>query len=277
MLHLPQFQTTLLPGRGDRCEGCWEYTIDQEGLRSHASCLLGPAVILMTTSSPQWVVPLLVGLSFIAAPAPGRGQTATAPAKSSSTSIVSILARRSNFFPDLAHSGEPLDTKGKFKLFVLKSVSPATFLGSSFAAGMGQAGDYPSGYGQGGAAYGERLGADLATRASANFFGTFLLASALHQDPRFFVTSNAGLGQNLRYVARQTFATRKDDGGKAFNWSGLLGPLFAQSLANAYLPSQERNAGNTCRRYGISLASGFAVNVLKQYWPTIFKRLRIQK
>ena len=54
----------------------------------------------------------------------------------------------------------------------------------------GQATDRPSGYHQGWEGYGKRLGADMARAASENLFGTFLLASVLHQDPRFYVKKN---------------------------------------------------------------------------------------
>jgi hypothetical protein len=53
--------------------------------------------------------------------------------------------------------------------------------------------------------------------------------------------------------------------------------LLAEGLANTYLPDSERTAGKTFERYGIRIGFSAANNILKEYWPTIFKRLRIGK
>jgi hypothetical protein len=186
---------------------------------------------------------------------------------------ISILERRSLVFPDLATNNQALSDKEKFHLFVLKATSPANLFVTALTAGINQAGDYPSGYGQEAGGYAKRFGSELATGTSRNFFGTFLLPALLHEDPRFFVGSESGFGQSLAYSARRVVITRKDDGERTFNWSGVLAPLLAQSLANLYLPPQQRTVAATFHRYGGSVAGGFAVNVLRQYWPQIFKRL----
>ena len=61
------------------------------------------------------------------------------------------------------------------------------------------------------------------------------------------------------------------------NVSGVLGPLAAEGLANTYLPDAERTAGRTFERFGIQLAVIAGSNVVKEFWPAIFKTLRIAK
>jgi hypothetical protein len=200
-------------------------------------------------------------------------QPKSLPEKLLEKTDISILARRSLVFPDLAMNNQPLSDEEKFHLFVLKATSPANFFVTGLAAGVNQAADYPSGYGQEAGGYGKRFSSEFATGASRNFFGTFLLPTLLHEDPRFFVGSERSFGQSLKYAARRVVITRKDDGERTFNWSGVLAPLLSQSLANLYLPPQQRTVGATFHRYGGSVAGGFAVNVLRQYWPRIFKRL----
>ena len=72
----------------------------------------------------------------------------------------------------------------KFKLAANNSVALST-TAAAVGAAFSQAIDSPSGYHQGAEGYGKRFGADMARAASDNMFGTFLLASALRQDPRF--------------------------------------------------------------------------------------------
>jgi hypothetical protein len=48
-------------------------------------------------------------------------------------------------------------------------------------------------------------------------------------------------------------------------------------LANTYLPDAEQTAGQTFERFGIQLAVIAGGNVVKEFWPAIFKTLRIGK
>lgn len=190
---------------------------------------------------------------------------------------VEILGRRSIFFPDLAASPGPLDAKQKLELFAGKSVAPSRFLASGLGAGIGQARDSFPGYGQGMSGYGKRLGSSMATGVSTEFFGTFLLASGLRRDPRYFVSLHGGPWHRIVYGVSRLVVTRTDSGTEGANWPGMLGPLFAEGLANSYLPVKEQTAGGTFRRYGIRLGFTAGTNILKEYWPTIFRSLRIAK
>ncbi|HXZ80902.1 MAG TPA: hypothetical protein VEG30_13310 [Terriglobales bacterium] len=184
-----------------------------------------------------------------------------------------FLTKQSMFFPDLATSDKPLTSGQKFGLFLRNSTSGAAFVGAALGAGIAQATNSPSGYGQGASGYFKRFGAGLALNSSDQFFGTFIISSALHQDPRFFVMGNGSFGQSLKYALYRVVVTRTDSGGNAVNWRGLVGPLMASGLANSYLPENERTVGRTFSRYGVLLATHAGANLMKEYWPTLFKSL----
>ena len=186
-----------------------------------------------------------------------------------------VMTTKSIFFPDLAYSVKPLSPGEKFKLSLLNSVSPGAFFGSAFGAGIAQAADSPTGYGQGAEGYGKRFGSSLATNAANNLLGTFLLASIAHHDPRFFVEGDGSLGQSLKFGIKRVVVTRTDSGKPAFNWDGLLSPLLASAFANAYQPDAERTAGKTFERYGYSIATIAGINVLKEFWPTITRKILV--
>jgi len=188
-----------------------------------------------------------------------------------------ILGRRSSFFPDLAASPGPLSSKQKLELFADKSVAPSRMLTSALGAGIGQARNSIPGYGQGMSGYGKRFGSSIATATSADFFRTSLFSSLLHRDPRYFASLRGGLWRRMGYGLSRLVVARTDAGSDGINWPGMLGPLFAESLANSYLPVKEQTAGRTFRRYGIRLGFTAGGNILKEYWPTIFKNLRIAK
>jgi hypothetical protein len=114
----------------------------------------------------------------------------------------------------------------------------------------------------------------MATGASDNFFGKFLIPSILHHDPQFFPLGDGSLHQSIKYALRRVIVTRTDSGKEAFNWSGILAPLAAQSIANSYLPEEERTVGETFRRAGVTVGTTVAIDIWKEYWPTLSKKLR---
>src|SRR5258708_25761001 len=105
---------------------------------------------------------------------------------------IEVLGRRSIFFPSIATSKGALSTKQKFELFADESVAPSRFLSSASGAGISQARNSLNGYGQEAGGYGKRFGSSMATAAANNFFGTFLISSLLHRDPRYSLTLHGG-------------------------------------------------------------------------------------
>ena len=123
--------------------------------------------------------------------------------------------------------------------------------------------------------YAKRFGANMARAASDNIFGTFLIASVIHQDPRFYVKKGLSFRQSVIYAAVRVVKTRSDNGQSVSNFSGLVGPLAGEGLANTYYPEGSRGVGDTFIRYSADLGWRFAANLLKQYWPDINKKLRL--
>jgi hypothetical protein len=193
----------------------------------------------------------------------------------SGAAIFKLLQQKSLVFPDLATNKGPLSNWQKFKLAANNSVALSTIGAAAIGAAYGQAINNPSGYHQGAEGYGKRFGAQMARASSEEIFGTFLLASALHQDPRFYVRKNLSFKQSLEYAALRMFITRSDTGERAVNYSGLIGPLMGEGLANAYYPEENRTVGNTFIRYTSDLGWKFGGNLLRQYWPSINRRLRL--
>jgi len=212
-------------------------------------------------------------------PAPKQSDTGSGQnsQKSLLQDSIGIMVRRSYFYPNLASTPGPLTTEEKFELFLTESISASRLLASTAGAGINQARDWPHGYGQGSDGYAKRFGASMATGASSHLFGTFLVPSILHQDPRYFVRYHGSFGVRVKYALRRMVVTRDDQGRQVFNWSGIIGPMMAEGLANSYLPEHEQTVAKTFGRGGARIGFAAANNLLKEYWPTIFKSLRIDK
>jgi hypothetical protein len=185
------------------------------------------------------------------------------------------LQKKSLVFPDLATTGGPLSPWDKLKLAANNTVSLSSVGAAVIGSAYGQAVNHPSGWGQGWDAYGQRFGADMARVASYNFFGTFVIASVTHEDPRFYVRKGLNFGESVKYAASRLVITRSDSGAQVVNYAGLLGPLAGEGLANTYYPPGSRGFGSTMIRYSTDVGWRFAGYLLRQYWPEVNRRLEV--
>src|SRR5271156_1853137 len=190
-----------------------------------------------------------------------------------SMTLYDFLQRKSIVFPDIAVNEERLSTGQKFKLFVDNSISVHTLTWAVLGSAVGQAADSPTGFGQGWDGYAKRFGSSMARQSSSEFFGTFILASALHQDPRFYAEVRPSFFHAAKYSIERVFIMRNDDGREGIAWSRLIAPAMAEGLANVYWPEQNRSVGDTFLRYGLDLATRAGGNMLREYWPVFYEKI----
>jgi hypothetical protein len=206
-----------------------------------------------------------------------KPQGSTNPTVDTTARFVGYMTNKSIVFPDIATNEGPMTPSEKFRLFVNQSISPPYILAAGTSAAFDQARNTPKEYGQGWDAYADRFGADMARASSNSFFGSFLFASLLHQDPRFYPQNRPSFLGSMKYSAVRLFVTRTDSGRSTFNTTGIAGTLASEGLANAYLPVSEQTAAKNLERVGTDLAWRFAGNMFKNYWPTVFRSLGLNR
>ena len=162
----------------------------------------------------------------------------------------------------------------KFTLFVKETVDPFTFVSAAMGAGLSQAGDDTPKYGVGMVPYSERFAAAFADMATQNFFSDAVLASAFHEDPRYYRMGPAhSVPRRVLYSMSRFVITKKDSGQPTFNFSGLGGMAMGIGLSNAYYPSKSVSGSVTEARF-ISSITGFALgNLLPEFWPDVKEKL----
>ena len=171
----------------------------------------------------------------------------------------------------------PLSSHDKFHIFVKNAVDPFTLGYTAIEAGLKQASNNPSGYGQGAAGYGKRLGAGLADESAAGFFTTYVFPSVLHQDPRYFRQGSGPVKNRLAHAMIRPIVTRTDSGGHAFNWSGLLGSIAACTLSNAYYSAGDRGVRSTFERVAFGIPSSMIDHVVDEFGSDLEKKVLRQK
>jgi hypothetical protein len=168
----------------------------------------------------------------------------------------------------------PLTVRQKFELFTRETIDPSTFAGAAFGAAISHMDNDDPKYGQGTGAYADRFGAAMADLATQNFFGDAVFASLFHEDPRYFRRGpEYSLVSRVGYAMSRMLITRKDSGGKTFNFAGILGMTTGIALSNAYYPSSSVNAPEFGSRVTTSLLNAAFGNLLPEFWPDIHDKV----
>jgi hypothetical protein len=164
----------------------------------------------------------------------------------------------------------PASVSEKWNLFDAETVAPFTLGAGAFNAAVSQVTHSAPLYGRRPwpSAYPERVGAAVGDIVTQNFFGDFLLASALHEDTRYRrLGSSHRLWMRIGYAVSRSVITRSDSGEAEFNWANVGGTAMSAGLSNVYYPPGSRSAHAAATNWASSVAgSGFA-NLMPEFWP----------
>jgi hypothetical protein len=145
----------------------------------------------------------------------------------------------------------------KVKMTLKDTISPFSGVGWLVAAGYSHLVNGQPNYGTNGIAFAQRFGAAAARASSQEIFSDAILASAFHQDPRYY---KMGSGQNffkrVGYSITRPLITRTDGGHQTVNLSYLGGNLAGAFLTQAYYPPVNRGVSQVMQTFGGSVGGG---------------------
>ncbi len=168
-----------------------------------------------------------------------------------------VKAGRLDKYIEPGESVPTLRIGDKVLLGIKDSASPLAAIGWVLSAGYSQAIDSNPKYGTNGRAYAQRLGAAAARSSSEGIFSDSIMASILHEDPRYYKMGNrSGIMKRAGYAASRVIITRTDGGRHTLNISYLSGNLAGAALTQAYYPSSGRGFDEVMKTYGGSIAGG---------------------
>jgi hypothetical protein len=177
-----------------------------------------------------------------------------------------VLGVIPNFYVSYVPNAAPLSSKQKFQLALKSTVDPVTFAITGGIAGVEQASDHFSGYGQGAQGYAKRYGAAYADIVTSTFIGAAILPSLLKQDPRYFYKGTGTKKSRFYYAIANAVICKGDNGHWQANYSSILGSLAAGGISNLYYPASDRNgAALTFENTAIGIGATAAVNVLQEF------------
>ena len=177
-----------------------------------------------------------------------------------------VLGVIPNFYVTYDSNPVPLSSKQKFELAWKTTVDPVTFGITGFIAGVQQAQNYFSGYGQGAQGFAKRYGASYADLVSGTFIGSAILPSLFKQDPRYFYKGTGTKRARILYALANAVICKGDNGHWQPNYSSILGSLAAGGISNLYYPAQNRDGTElTFENALIGVGANAAANLLQEF------------
>jgi hypothetical protein len=222
-------------------------------------------------------------------------QSTNAQGKNAGTSNDRLFLALPNFLT-LENAGKvpPLTAGQKFKVVARGSFDKIEFPWYGILSGISQAENSEPGYGQGWEGYGKRYASAFADGTIENFMTSAVLPSILHQDPRFFQSSEGGFGHRAGYAMSRIFVTRTDSGHSQFNYSEIVGSALSAAIStNTYHPrsfittrfnpttdtltyvynASSRTLPNTASVWGTQVLYDTITIVIKEFWPDVHRKM----
>ena len=176
-----------------------------------------------------------------------------------------VLGVIPNFYVTYNPAAVPLHPRQKFELAWKLTVDPVNFGVTAAIAGIQQATNSFSGYGQGAQGYGKRLGAAYADSVTGTFIGGAILPSLFKQDPRYFYKGTGTRRSRVFYALANAVICKGDNGRWQPNYSAVLGSLAAGGISNLYYPESDRDITVTFENTLISIGASAANNILQEF------------
>jgi hypothetical protein len=177
-----------------------------------------------------------------------------------------VLGIIPNFYVTYVPNAAPLTPKQKYNLAWRLNIDPVSFLMAGQTAGIQQARNEFSGYGQGAEGYAKRYAATYANFTISNFLGSAVFPSIFKQDPRYFYKGTGTTKSRVLYALANAVICKSDGGHWQVNYSGIIGSLASGGISNLFYPASDRNGpALTLENTAMSIGSTAIFNLMQEF------------
>jgi hypothetical protein len=162
----------------------------------------------------------------------------------------------------------PLTQRERTSIYLKTMVNPLGYIKAGFSAGIDQWKDKPVEWEQGASGYGKRF-ANVVGQYSIQRTVTFGLASALHEDNRYFNSGEKGIWSRTGYALAGGILARGDNGDRHLSVSQIGGVAAGAFLSRFWQPPSQESAGDGAVSFGITMASNMGFSVVKEFLPDL--------
>jgi hypothetical protein len=216
---------------------------------------------------------------------PAAGQQPAPPQWQEGQQTKRILGIVPNFRSVSVNAHLPAQSpREKFKGFTQDSFDYSSFIFVGLLSGVSQLQGSSPEFHTGPPAFARYYWHTFADQTDENLWVEFLLPVALRQDPRYYTLGSHnpgshsgdkrhGIAERAGYAFSRILVTRTDSGGRAFNFSEVVGAGAASGISNLYYPSSNRTWTKTGQRWALNVGLDGATFVFKEFWPDINRAL----
>jgi hypothetical protein len=155
--------------------------------------------------------------------------------------------------------------------YLLGAFGPGAVLRATVAGSFAQGTDTPKEWGVGAAAYGDRIGSAFAqqvVREALEFGGS----TALHEDNRYFRSTQNGFFQRSKHALISVLVARSDGGETHLGYSRMGAVLASSFISRLWEPRSQDSAGDAAVSFGLNLAAEAGWNVVQEFTPRSLAR-----
>jgi hypothetical protein len=161
---------------------------------------------------------------------------------------------------------EPLTASERLRRYLIGALGPEAILRAAAGAGVSQLNDTPKEWRQGSEAYGARFGSDLAEHVIRKTLESGA-AALLHEDNRYFRSTESGFGKRLKHAVVSTFLAHNDAGQEHFAYSRFGSAIGASFISRTWQPRSENKPGDALDNFGLTVGVDIGWNVFREFCP----------
>lgn len=172
----------------------------------------------------------------------------------------------------------PQKARDKVLLGLRETVTPYAMIGWPLSAGWSHLINGSPNYGVNGEAFAQRLGAAAALNGSKEIFSDSILATAFHQDPRYYQRGHSyGLINRAIYAGTRPVIGKTDSGRTIPNYAFILGTGGAAALTQVYYPDRNVNGAQFARTWATSLGGSALGYLVSEFGGDVIQKLHLSK
>jgi hypothetical protein len=191
----------------------------------------------------------------------------TAPSKIESSIFVSLFMAGKT-----QDQFKPFTSKERLKIYSEDLASPFHFFLAGVSAGITQAQNTPSAWGQGAEGYGRRFANYYASATVSNVLQMFG-EDLLHEDNFYYGSGEHGIWRRMKYAVKSSVLARGRDGSQHFSISQVGSTAGAAFISRLWQPRTNDSAGDGAVSFGISMATNAGVNVIREFLPDVTRHV----
>jgi hypothetical protein len=136
-----------------------------------------------------------------------------------------------------------------------------------------QARDFPEEWGQGWDGFGQRLGSRYGQFVLSESI-EFAVSAVRHEDPRYIYSKRTRIWDRTEDAIVGTWLVRKDNSSQRTLALGRIAGVFGSwGIATRWEPDPERDVARYFRHCGFSMATKTGINVAREFWPDIRRKV----